>query len=256
MMMGMYPKCGLKGIRKLLEGDVTYSVSYADLKHLLKGSGLGDKSVYNKKKWLPVARDMPFLVSHYCCTVMKKSPLGIYERSVKRHPYIGTMAVESQMRKTAWLRHGCNAFDKKASSQPLSFWTEQDIFEYIQRFKVNICSVYGDICVDDNGKYRCTGCQRTGCMFCGFGAHLEKDGNRRFLNLKETHPKQYNYCINGGQWSDNPYYDPEASMEPDEIGWVNWNPKKIWTPSKEGLGMGKVFDMLNEEYGENFIVYK
>lgn len=40
------------------------------------------------------------------------------------------------------------------------------------------------------------------------------------------------------------------------MGWVNWNPKKIWVPSKEGLGMGKVFDLLNEIYGTDFIRYK
>jgi hypothetical protein len=102
----------------------------------------------------------------------------------------------------------------------------------------------------------CTGCQRTGCVFCGYSAHNDKQGEERFLRLRDTHPKQYNYCINGGQWADNPYYDPEASTEPDEMGWVNWNPKKIWIPSKEGLGFGKVFDYLNAEYGENFIRYK
>ena len=221
------------------------------------GNRVKTTSIFNKSKWLPVARDMPFLVSHYCCTVTKKQPLHLYQKQNKQLPIIGTLAEESKVRRQAWLHKGCNAFDgRNPSSQPLSFFTEQDILEYIFKNNLDICSVYGDIRVDDNGKYRCTGCQRTGCMFCGFGAHLEKGENRRFLKLKETHPKQYNYCINGGQWSDNPYYDPEASMEPDEIGWVNWNPKKIWTPSKEGLGMGKVFDMLNEEYGENFIVYK
>jgi hypothetical protein len=28
-----------------------------------------------------------------------------------------------------------------------------------------------------------------------FGVHLEKEPNR-FQMMKETHPKQYNYCIN------------------------------------------------------------
>ena len=215
------------------------------------------KSLFNKERWLPVARDMPFLVSHYCCQVMKKSPLGIYQRKTKQYPFIGTMTDESRIRRQAWLRHGCNAFDsKKVTSQPLSFWTEQDVLEYIKRFNINICSVYGDIERLDNSKLHCTGCQRTGCIFCAYSCHNDKQGEERFLRLKETHPKQYNYCINGGQWVDNPYYDPEASTEPDEMGWVNWNPKKIWCPSPQGLGFGKVFDMLNAEYGENFIRYK
>ena len=219
--------------------------------------GMGDKSLFNKEKWLPIARDMPFLVSHYCCEIMKKSPLGIYQRKIKSYPYIGTMTEESRARKQAWIRRGCNAFDsKKITSQPLSFWTEQDILAYVLRFNLDICSVYGDIERLDSGKLHCTGCQRTGCIFCGYGVHLEKQGEERFLRLRDTHPKQYNYCINGGQWADNPYYDPEASTEPDEMGWVNWNPKKIWIPSKEGLGFHYVFDCLNEVYGKDFIRYK
>lgn len=131
------------------------------------GSSNGkNKSHYNKEKWLSIARDMPFLVSHYCCTVMKKSPLGIYQREYKQNPILATMAEESRMRKQAWIRHGCNAFDsKKKSSQPMSFWTEQDVLEYIQYYQVDICSVYGDIEQDKNGKLHCTGCQRTGVYF-------------------------------------------------------------------------------------------
>lgn len=215
-----------------------------------------EKSPYNKEKWLPIARDLPVLISDYCCDVMKKSPLLIYQRQTKKYPIMATMTEESRMRKQAWIRHGCNAFDsKKKSSQPMSFWTEQDILEYISRYNLNICSVYGTVKKYEDDKLYCTGCQRTGCIFCAFGLHLEK-GETRFQRLQKTHPKQYNYCINGGEWSDNLYYDSNVTSEPDEIGWVNWNPKKIWTPNKEGLGMGKVFDMLNEVYGEGFIRYK
>ena len=40
-----------------------------------------------------------------------------------------------------------------------------------------------------------TGVNRTGCMFCMFGVQLEKEPNR-FQKMKETHPKQYDYCMN------------------------------------------------------------
>lgn len=55
-------------------------------------------------------------------------------------------------------------------------------------------SVHGDIVQDKNGKYATTGCKRTGCVFCGFGAHLEKEPNR-FQMLKQTHPKLWDYCM-------------------------------------------------------------
>ena len=36
-----------------------------------------------------------------------------------------------------------------------------------------------------------TGCNRTGCMMCGFGCHMEKPGEGRFELLKESHQKMY-----------------------------------------------------------------
>jgi len=83
-------------------------------------TGVTPLSLYNKEKWLPICRDLPARISHKCCGVMKKSPLGIYQRKNKVKPYIGTMAVESRLRKQAWMRHGCNAFDgNKPQSTPL-----------------------------------------------------------------------------------------------------------------------------------------
>ena len=226
------------------------------------------KSQFNKEKWLPMVY-MPFMISHYCCQEMKKKPMHRYQSKTKLFPYLGTLAEESRIRKQAWIRHGCNAFEgSNPSSQPLSFWTEQDILEYIVRYDLSIASVYGDIVSEDADgnqydpkslifggchKLKCTGCQRTGCIFCGFGFHLEK-GETRFQRLARTHPKQYEYSIGGGQWVDNPKYDPTAPKMDGE--WENWNPKKIWVPSKKGLGMGKVFDMANEIYGKDFYRYE
>ena len=206
------------------------------------------------------------MISHKCCSVMKKGPMSIYQRKEKRYPYIGTLTEESKLREQAWIRHGCNAWEgTKKTSQPMSFWTEQDVLHYIWEEGLEIASVYGDIvAVDENGieyepnvmccdKLKCTGCERTGCIFCGFGVHLEK-GETRFQKLAKTHPRQYEYCIGGGQWVDNPAYDPVA---PEKDGdWTNWNPKKIWVPSKEGLGMKYVFDECNQIYGKDFIRYE
>ena len=113
------------------------------------------------------------------------------------------------------MKMGCNAFEgKRPRSAPLSFWTEQDILHYIKQYNVPYCHVYGDIrmkqkadtldgqlnMIDRIGDYtqedklETTGCNRTGCMFCMFGCHLEKAPNR-FQRMKITHPKQYAYCM-------------------------------------------------------------
>ena len=112
------------------------------------------------------------------------------------------MASESLQRRIQWENNGCNGFNMKSPiSNPMSFWTEQDVLAYIKLTEISYCSVYGEI-EEINSQtslfktsLRCTGCQRTGCMFCMFGVHLEHEPNR-FQKMKNTHPKQYDYCIN------------------------------------------------------------
>ena len=205
-----------------------------------------DGSMYNIPQYRNML-DADFRVSDLCCNEMKKKPMAKYHKETGRKPIIGTMASESMQRRSAWLKNGCNAFNaNKPSSQPLSFWTEQDIFQYIKKYNVPICSVYGDIVpvpedVEqiegqmsiyetleeyEGCKLQTTGCNRTGCIFCMFGCHLEKEPNR-FQRLKETHPRQYEFCIGGGEY----------------------NEEGEWQPSKEGLGLGKVLDFLGVNYG-------
>lgn len=168
--------------------------------------------------------DAPFVVGDKCCDIMKKKPSKVYSAKTGRVPYLGSMADESVLRYKNWLNNGCNSFDSSnPSSQPLSFWTESDVLAYIKRFDVPYCSVYGDIIETERG-FETTGCDRTGCVFCGFGCHLEK-GENRFQKLKRTHPRQYEYCINGGEMVDG-----------------------VWQPSKEGLGLGKVLDYIGVKY--------
>lgn len=204
----------------------------------------GKGSRYSLQKWIPM-RECDIPVSHMCCAVMKKNPAKKFEKQTGKHPILATMACESVQRTTAWLQTGCNAFDgKRPHSTPMSFWTEQDVLQYIKENNLHIASVYGDIVSRDSdgheysselvrgGKLYTTGCDRTGCIFCAFGCHLEKEPSR-FQRLKETHPRQYEYCIGGGE------YDQDG----------------IWKPNKQGLGMGHVFDELNKIYGDRFIKY-
>lgn len=154
----------------------------------------GLKSPYNKEKWRFLL-DAPFKISNQCCDIMKKRTAHYFEKDSKLKPLIGVMASESQQRKSQWIKYGCNSFEQNSpQSKPLSVWTEQDILEYLKRFNIPYASVYGEILQDEKGKYYTTGCNRTGCIFCGFGCHLEKEPNR-FQRLKETHPKQWEYCM-------------------------------------------------------------
>ena len=203
----------------------------------------GEKSRFNCDRW-KFLMDAPFEVASKCCDVMKKKPAKQYGKDTGRKAFVGTMAAESNLRLMSWMQNGCNAFNaKNPTSQPLSFWTEQDVLQYIKKYGVPYASVYGDIVPTDDGEQfegqlttfdvlndysgtllKTTGCDRTGCIFCMFGCHLEKEPNR-FQRLKATHPKQYEYCIGGGEMVDGK-----------------------WQPNKEGLGLGKVLDYIGVDY--------
>lgn len=152
----------------------------------------GDRWLLEKWSFLINA---PFRISNKCCNIMKKQPVDEYEKLSGRKQIIATMACESALRKMNWLKSGCNAFDNKhPKSQPMSFWTEQDVLTYLSSFNIPYASVYGDIVSDKKGKLTTTKCDRTGCVFCGFGCHSEKQPNR-FQRLKHTHTQLWEYCM-------------------------------------------------------------
>lgn len=202
-------------------------------------------SRYNVSRWAALC-DVDFKIASNCCDITKKEPAHRYAKETGRKAILGTMTQESLLREQKWIQHGCNGFGLKVPvSNPMSFWLDQDVLAYIKTYDIPIASVYGDVVFKDDpeqirmdesfrGERLCTtGCDRTGCIFCGFGAHLEK-GEGRFERLKRTHPKLWRYCIYGGG------YDPEDGL---------------WKPTKEGIGMGHVFDVLNELYGDGIIPY-
>ena len=156
--------------------------------------------------------EAPFEISNKCCTVMKKAPLHEYSNRTKKYGMTAEMAAESRLRTQKWIQNGCNGFHLRLpKSTPMAFWTEQDVLLYIKENNLPICSVYGEVVCDygkqgqvdnqislsDLGLFdntlpllKTTGCDRTGCVLCGFGAQCH--GDTRFVDLKETHPKFYN----------------------------------------------------------------
>lgn len=224
------------------------------------------ESFFNKEKYLPLCQ-LPIPISVKCCENIKEKPIAKYQKAHGLVPIIGTMASESRRRKQGWMLNGCNAFDiANPRSAPLSFWTEQDVLNYIRQYDIEIASVYGQIIPETSQSVKarngvclkCTGRQRTGCIFCAYGAHMEKRelGETRFQQLARTHPKLYDYCMRGGEWVDNPAYDPTTPVyDPECPEWVNWNPKKIWVANSKGLGYKVMLDMVASVYGKDFIPY-
>lgn len=183
-------------------------------------------------KWRHLVDNKEIKTSEKCCDHLKKDPIKIFERehSLKGRGITGMMASEGGYRSGMTQ---CNTFNGKTTrSSPMLFWTEADIWEYIETKEVKICDVYygrifnedGDLVASDqpskfhslpncsviidNAKvirgdgawyeldldgesfYYIEGEKRTGCMFCAFGAHLEKGANR-FQRMSVSHPRQH-----------------------------------------------------------------
>ena len=64
----------------------------------------------------------------------------------------------------------------------MSFWLEKDVWDYLRKYQVPYCKIYD------------MGYERTGCVFCMFGAHLDAEPTR-FQRLQKTHPKLWRYCM-------------------------------------------------------------
>ena len=232
------------GRKSLAKGDEIMAQRYLYGRRVNPNTGEIYKHMALSNDAIDFALNSSIPASSECCTVMKKRPAKKYAKETGRRSINGTLAAESRLREKAWIKSGCNAFDlKEPRSSPLSFWTEQDILHYLKKYDVPYCPVYGDIVIDDEpefegqmnaldylgdyspeDKLKTTGCDRTGCIFCMFGCHLEKTPNR-FQRLKETHPRQWKYCIGGGEMVD-----------------------RKWQPSKEGLGLGHVLDYMGVKY--------
>lgn len=149
------------------------------LKHIrLYGYENGNSKISNKWQFLINA---PFKISDQCCHVMKKGPIKKYGKETGRSAIVGTMAADSRRRETSYLQHGCNQFEGKIMSTPMAFWLEADVWDYIKKYNLAYSKIYD------------MGYTRTGCMFCMFGIHLEKDS--RFDRMKITHPQIYKYCM-------------------------------------------------------------
>ena len=207
------------------------------------------KSIYNKEKW-QFMLFAPFEISNKCCSVMKKGPAHNYGNKTQRHPITAEMASESKLRSQQWINNGCNGFGmKRPKSTPMSFWFEQDVLAYIKLNNIEIASPYGEIKavykdritqVDGQmniadfaefgvfdreiPEFETTGCQRTGCIACGFGVHLDKPSCDRLYQIEKlSNPKILDWILRGGAF--------------DEDG--------LWKPDRRGLGFWFVYEWVN-----------
>jgi 3'-phosphoadenosine 5'-phosphosulfate sulfotransferase (PAPS reductase)/FAD synthetase len=128
----------------------------------------GNFRLSNKWRFL---LDTNIKISSYCCYHLKKAPL----KKLKFKYITGERIVESNLRKQRY--HTCILPNKCV---PLRLWSDELIDKFIRKNNINICDIY---------KYE----RSTGCKFCLYGIHLEKNPDR-IDRLKIIEPASYTFA--------------------------------------------------------------
>ena len=225
---------------------------FGRVQHKEKGKLTNEYSQrYDKSKYR-FFLDAPFEIDNSCCKVMKKTPMHTYSKNTGKKPITAQMADESRLRQQQWLKNGCNGFEMKMPiSNPMSFWTEQDVLEYIKKYNIPIAKPYGKVTEDTETTgmlegqmnlnffdedfhvdcpLKTTGCQRTGCVFCGYGATVDTE---RYLKIEEFSSYALrDFCMRGGAFAKD----------------------GLWKPDNRGLGMWFVIKWINIHGGFKTII--
>ncbi len=136
-------------------------------------------------------------ISQACCDILKKEPSERLQDELDVDViFKGLMASESRPRQTNFLTRGYlfrshrphldKAGDPFWHCNPISIWTDEDIWDYIRRFNVPYSSLYDMGYTDEKKVYHKI--KRNGCMGCGTDLLYP---NNHMAMLRRTHNKQW-----------------------------------------------------------------
>jgi 3'-phosphoadenosine 5'-phosphosulfate sulfotransferase (PAPS reductase)/FAD synthetase len=134
-------------------------------------------------------------ISQACCDILKKEPSErIQAEKDVDVIFKGLMAAESRCRQTNFISRGYLFKSSRPHlvkdpfwhCNPLSIWTDDDIWAYIYRYNVPYSTLYDMGWTDSNGKFHKI--KRDGCMGCGTDLLYQ---NNHMAMLRRTHNKQW-----------------------------------------------------------------
>lgn len=190
----VFAECGFPLVSKQTAHDIECVRRNPYCESSRKKLWLGNRH-HIPKQWMYLLNE-PYKVSARCCFWLKHQPGQEYQKRTGRHPYIGLLASESRQRMLGYIQQGgCNFLNDSGKnhprSLPLAIWTDTDVWAYIKDRHLSLPDIYEK------------GARRTGCMGCGFGAHINSDG---IDTLQRLWPKMYdmimNYENNGIRYGD------------------------------------------------------
>ena len=140
-------------------------------------------------------------ISQACCDILKKEPSEKIQAALKVDViFKGLMAAESHSRKVNFATRGYLFQSKRKYIEtpffhcnPLSIWTDDDIWAYIHQFSVPYSPLYDIEYTNDKGK-QCK-IKRNGCTGC-FTDYGRK--NSHMYVLRQTHPGQWRSIMRYG----------------------------------------------------------
>lgn len=143
-------------------------------------------------------------ISQACCDILKKEPSERLQAELDVDViFKGLMAAESRSRQTNFTSRGYlfkshrphleASGDPFYHCNPISIWTDDDIWEYIRRFNVPYSSLYDMGYKDDNRVFHKI--KRNGCMGCGTDLLFP---NNHMAILRRTHQKQWKVIMQKG----------------------------------------------------------
>ncbi len=141
-------------------------------------------------------------ISQACCDVLKKEPSERLQAELDVDViFKGLMAAESHTRETNFLSRGYLFESKRPHLKgdsffhcnPISIWTDEDIWKYIHKFNVPYSSLYDIGWMDEEGVFHKI--KRNGCMGCGTDLLFP---NNHMATLRRTHPTPWKTFMKKG----------------------------------------------------------
>lgn len=142
-------------------------------------------------------------ISQACCDMLKKEPSEQMQAELDVDVmFKGLMTAESRTRKTNFCTRGylfqshrdyLPEGDSFWHCNPISIWTDDDIWAYIHRFDVPYSPLYDMGWTDEQGEFHSI--PRNGCMACGTDLLFP---NNHLATLRRTHPKAWKVFMKSG----------------------------------------------------------
>lgn len=137
--------------------------------------------------------------SQHCCKLLKKEPSERLQAELGVDViFKGLMASESHSRLTSIATRGHIFASHRPHIKdgafyhvnPLAFWTDDDVWEYIRKYDLEYSPLYDIEYTDADGNKQHI--KRNGCIMCGTDIQY-KDNHLSIL--RQTHPKAWKVCM-------------------------------------------------------------